>query len=209
VAGGLLVFLGTCLLLAMVPGPGAAVILRQAVRDGRRAAMMTVLGNESGLLLWGVAAACGLSVLVTASWMVYDVMRLAGAVALIVLGVRSFTAARRDRVIQVAAAVGPARSSGWHCYRSGLIANLANPKAAVFALSFLPEFAPRDLPIKLSMMALAVLWTMVDGLWFTAVIWFIDRATAVFSRTAVRRLLTQVSGSVLIVLGLRLALESR
>jgi len=134
-----LVFLGTCLLLAMVPGRGGSDS-RQAVRDGRRAAMMTVLGNESGLLLWGVAAACGLSVLVTASWMVYDVMRLAGAVALIVWASGRLPPHRRDRVIQVAAAAGPARSSGWHCYRSGLIANLANPKAAVFALSFLPEF---------------------------------------------------------------------
>lgn len=62
----LAIFLGSCLLIGMVPGPGAAVNLRQAVRDGRRSALMTMLGRETSLVLWGLAAAAGLTAVIAA-----------------------------------------------------------------------------------------------------------------------------------------------
>ena len=204
----LAVFLGTCLLLAMVPGPGAAVILRQAMRDGRRSALMTMLGNETALVLWGLAATAGLTALITASEVAYNVMRVVGAVVLIVLGAQALRTAWRGgstfEQVEATAGTGP---SGWQSYRTGVIANLTNPKAAVFALSFLPQFVPAGFSVPATLPLLAVLWGVVDAIWFTLVIWFIGRAKEIFARSSVRRRLTQLSGVVLIGLGLRLALD--
>jgi threonine/homoserine/homoserine lactone efflux protein len=90
----------------------------------------------------------------------------------------------------------------------GLIANLTNPKAAVFALSFLPQFVHPGRPALPALMSLAVLWALVDAAWFTLVIWFIGKARTYFTRATIWRRLTRISGAVLIGLGLRLALES-
>jgi threonine/homoserine/homoserine lactone efflux protein len=206
----LAVFLGTCLLLAMVPGPGAAVILRQAMRDGRRSALMTMLGNETALVLWGLAAAAGLTALITASEVAYSVLRVVGAVVLIVLGAQALrTAWRGSSTFEQPEATAGTGPSGWQSYRTGVIANLTNPKAAVFALSFLPQFVPAGFSVPATLPLLAVLWGVVDAIWFTLVIWFINRSKEIFARSSVRRRLTQLSGVVLIGLGLRLALDSQ
>jgi threonine/homoserine/homoserine lactone efflux protein len=204
------IFLGTCLLLAMVPGPGAAVILRQAVRDGRRSAVMTMLGNETALVLWGLAAAAGLTALIAASEVAYAVMRVLGAVVLVVLGVQALrTAWRGGSTFEQPEATATTGPTGWQSYRTGVVANLTNPKAAVFALSFLPQFVPAGFPVTATLPVLAVLWGVMDALWFTGVIWFIGRAKELFTRSSFRRRLTQLSGVVLIGLGLRMALGSQ
>jgi threonine/homoserine/homoserine lactone efflux protein len=204
----LTIFLGTCLLLTMVPGPGAAVILRQAVRDGRRSALMTMLGQETALVLWGVAAAAGLSALIAASEVAFAVMRVVGAVVLMVLGVQALRTARRGG--STFEQPGPTATTGpteWQSYRTGLVANVTNPKIAVFSLSFLPQFVPAGFPVSATLPILAVLWGVVDTIWYTAVIWCVGRAKELFGRSSLRHRLTQLSGMVLIGLGLRLALD--
>jgi threonine/homoserine/homoserine lactone efflux protein len=208
----LAIFLGTCLLLTMVPGPGAAVILRQAVRDGRRSALMTMLGQETALVLWGLAAAAGLSAVIAASEVAFTVMRVVGAVVLVVLGVQALRTARRggstfEQPATVAATTGPTGPTGWQSYRTGLVANVTNPKIAVFSLSFLPQFVPAGFPVSATLPILAVLWGVVDTIWYTGVIWCVDRAKELFGRSSLRHRMTQLSGMVLIGLGLRLALD--
>ena len=174
---------------------------------------MTLLGNETALVVWGVAAAGGLTALITASQVAYDIMRLVGAAVLIVLGIQAIVNARRqapEAVPEAAeAAPSPGGRSAWRPYSVGLIANLTNPKAAVFALSFLPQFVQPGNPMLPMLVMLAVLWALVDALWFALVIWFIGKARTYFRRANIWRGLTQLSGAVLIGLGLRLALESQ
>jgi threonine/homoserine/homoserine lactone efflux protein len=209
----LVAFAVVCLLLAMVPGPGAMVILRQAIRDGRGPAAMTLLGNETALIIWGCAAASGLTALITASRVAYDMMRLTGAVVLVVLGVQAVVQARRQGVQDVPESVESGRPvrrhRAWRSYSVGLLANLTNPKAAVFALSFLPRFARPGYPLLPMLVGLSVLWAVVDALWFLLVIWFIARAKAFLTWASVWRRLARLSGIVLIGLGFRPALESR
>ncbi|QVQ52701.1 LysE family translocator [Spiractinospora alimapuensis] len=198
-------FAAACALLAISPGPSAAVILRQTIRAGRRSAIATVLGNETGVLFWGVGAALGLSALVAASPVAYEVMRYVGATVLIGLGLQSLRAAWRSR--RSGRAHEPedtaATASWWSSYRIGLAAIIANPKAAVFAVSFLPQFVPADAPALPMLLLLAVIWTVVDLVWFLAVVWLVARIREWMARAAVRRWMEAVSGTVLIGLGVR------
>jgi threonine/homoserine/homoserine lactone efflux protein len=201
----LLAFVGACVLVAMVPGVSTAIILRQTLRAGRGSGLAATLGNETGILLWGLAAAFGLSALLLASQAAYDLMRVVGAIVLVVMGAQALWQARGDRPQAESLAVdGRGRS-----YLVGLGTCMANPKAAVFAMSFLPQFVPQGHNVPLTLAVLAVVWVLVDLLWYGALIWTVTTATAFFGRPAVKRRLERISGVVLIGLGVRLVLEAK
>ncbi|WP_405662419.1 LysE family translocator [Streptomyces sp. RK9] len=208
----LVAFLGACTLIAASPGPSTVLIVKQSLRS-RRAGFMTVLGNETGIFVWGLAAAFGLTALVAASELAYDIMRVVGAAVLLVFGAQTLWNARKKKAgsEDAAAADGadaPVKAqSSWAAYRSGLLLNLANPKAAVFAMSFLPQFVPSGAPRLPLMIGLAALWALYEVGYYGLYVWFVGRMKAVLSRAAVRRRLEQVSGGVLVLLGVRLAVE--
>jgi threonine/homoserine/homoserine lactone efflux protein len=203
----LLAFLGACALIAASPGPSTVLIIKQSLRS-RRSGFLTVLGNETGVFVWGVAAAFGLTALLTASQMAYDVMRIVGAAVLVWFGVQALRQAHRmRRTGEAAEAWETVERSGWSAYRAGLLLNLANPKAAVFALSFLPQFVPEGAPHLPAMVALAAIWAVFEVGYYGLYVWFVGRMKAVLSRAGARRRLEQVSGGVLLLLGARMALE--
>ncbi|MFI0446071.1 LysE family translocator [Actinomadura sp. 6N118] len=206
----LLAFTGAAFLIAMAPGPSTVVIMRQSMRS-RRAGVLTTLGNEAGVVVWGVAAALGLSALLAASQLAYDALRIAGAAVLVYFGAKALWQARRG---------GPATQTpefeaadvpvpGWRSFRLGLITNFANPKAGVFAVSFLPQFVPEGAPVLVTLIAFSVLWALIDLIWYSGVVWLVVAARRLFERPGARRRLEQVSGVVLVGLGIRLAAESR
>ncbi len=158
----------------------------------------------------GVAAAVGLSALLAASRVAHEGLRVAGAVVLVWFGVRALWQARRGgRPGGVVPEVGGAVSSGWRCFRLGLVTNFANPKAGVFAVSFLPQFVPQGWPVGWVLVGFSVLWALIDLAWYTAVVWSVGAARRLLGRPVVRRRLDQVSGVVLVGLGVRLAAEAR
>ena len=201
----LLAFLGACTLIAASPGPSTVLIIKQSLRS-RRSGFLTVLGNETGVFTWGLVAAFGLTALLAASEVAYDVMRLVGAVVLVGFGIQALRQARRTK--GAAGGWESAGKSGWAAYRGGLLLNLANPKAAIFAMSFLPQFVPEGAPHLPTMVGLAALWAVYEVGYYGLYVWFVGRMRAVLSRAGVRRRLEQVSGGVLLLLGVRLALES-
>ncbi|MFJ6571070.1 LysE family translocator [Streptomyces sp. NPDC091292] len=198
-------FLGACLLIAASPGPSTVLIIKQSLRS-RRSGFLTVLGNESGVFVWGVVAALGLTALLAASQIAYDVLRIVGAVVLVVFGAQALWNARRAKGASADGWDAPEKSA-WASYRGGLLLNLANPKAAIFAMSFLPQFVPAGAPQLPTMVGLAALWAVFEIGYYGLYVWFVSRLKSVLSRAGVRRRLEQVSGGVLLLLGARLALE--
>jgi threonine/homoserine/homoserine lactone efflux protein len=213
----LLSFLGACTVVAAVPGPSTALIIRQSIRGGKRSGFMTVLGNETGVFLWGCAAALGLTALLAASQVAYDVMRVVGAAVLLWFGTQSLLSARRlkqaphdaETEAQAAGSNPDDRSNtaAWS-YRAGLLTNLANPKAAVFAMSFLPQFVPAHAPKLATLVVLAAVWAVYEVGYYSTYVWFVQRMRTFFARRSVRRRMEQVSGVVLIGLAARMAVEN-
>ncbi|MFD8302212.1 LysE family translocator [Streptomyces sp. NPDC059690] len=206
----LLAFLGACTLIAASPGPSTVLIVKQSLRT-RRSGFLTVLGNETGVFTWGVVAAFGLTALLAASEVAYDVMRFVGALVLVVFGIQALRRARRtgdgEDTEEAEGLLEGRGRTGWAAYRGGLLLNLANPKAAVFAMSFLPQFVPKGAPHLPAMVGLAALWAVYEVGYYGLYVWFVGRLRTVLSRAGARRRLEQVSGGVLLLLGVRLALE--
>jgi threonine/homoserine/homoserine lactone efflux protein len=85
----------------------------------------------------------------------------------------------------------------------------ANPKAAVFAISFLPQFLPRSGPLIPTLVVLAGIQVLVDSAWTTGLVLLASRAAAVWRRVAVHQRLERALGAILIALGVELAVDRR
>lgn len=204
-------FVLAVVLIAASPGPAVALILRRAALRGFRGAVPTVLGLEAGLYVWALLAAAGFSALVAASEVAFLVLRVVGALVLLVLGVRSLRAAwraRRDHPAPDDAAAPVSRAHGGRAFGEGLLVQLANPKAAVFVVAFYPQFVPADRPMVPTTAVLALLQVALETCLYLGLAAGVGRARGWFGQPAVRRRLEAVSGTVLVALGLRVATAS-
>ena len=198
-------FTAAVTLLAMVPGPATALVVRRSAVHGARAALPVIGGIELGIYLWAIAAAVGLAALVAASEAAYVGLRIVGAGVLIVLGVQAWRAARH---VEAPATPESSGAPGWRWSAgAGALTNLANPKAAIFAFAFYPQFIPAGADVLASTMLLGVLQVVVDATWYVMLALLVGRARDFFSRATVRRRLERVTGTVLIGLGIRMAAD--
>jgi threonine/homoserine/homoserine lactone efflux protein len=85
-------------LVILAPGPDSMLVMRNTMRGGRRAGWVTACGTLSGLTIWALAAALGLSALLRVSNVGYDILRFCGAAYLIWLGVTSLAHFRRRKI---------------------------------------------------------------------------------------------------------------
>ncbi|HZU12365.1 MAG TPA: LysE family translocator [Chloroflexota bacterium] len=192
-------------LLIMAPGPDMALVTRNALSVGQRAAFFTAAGVALGVLGWALASALGVGLLLERSVIAFTVLKLAGAGYLIFLGLRSLLGGvPRDQAPPTRA---PSETlDDRAALKMGAIGNLLNPKAGVIVVSILPQFVhPGDTPARLILMLIAfeamlLVWLSVYG-------FVVSRAGHSRVGTHVRRRLQQVTGVVLIGLGIRLAIE--
>ena len=191
---GLMAFLLASFLLALVPGVGTAMLVKQSVRGGRRAAFVTVAGLETGVAFWALAAGLGLSVLLVASEITYEILRVAGVLVLLWFGARALFGRPAE----------PADTPSAGGFRAGLLVNLANPKLAVFAISFLPQFVAPDAG-RWVLIALAAAWVVIDTVWYLILAGLVTALIGTLRRHQAR--LERLSGAVLIGLGVKLALD--
>jgi threonine/homoserine/homoserine lactone efflux protein len=198
-------FLIIALLVTITPGPGTAMIVRIAARDGRRTAMQAVLGNSCGVVFWGLLSALGVSSLILASEIAFDVLRGVGAAFLIVLGIRSLL---RRRGAEAEQGDAEPRSGGVRGWRLGLVTSIANPKLAAFFVALFPQFLSPHAAVLPAALTMAGVIVAFDVLWFSSLTWLVDRAGALL-RPRLHRMLERLTGAVLIGLGARLAAESR
>lgn len=199
-------FLLASLILAVVPGPSAALVIRRSALSGVWPTLPVILGDELGMYLWAVASAVGLAALVAASQLAYLVLRVVGAAFLILLGVQAWRASRHLRAEASPAEPAPP-PPGWRALGTGLVTNLANPKAAIFAFAFYPQFIPPHANVLTVTLFLALLQVLIDGTWSVVLAALVSRAAAFFRRTTVRRWLERATGTVLIALGIQQAAE--
>jgi len=197
-------------LLILAPGPDSMLVMRNCLRGGRRVGWCTAAGTLTGLLLWAVAAVIGVSSLVAASRVGYDVLRLAGAAYLVWLGATSvWPRHRAGPEGQLGERGSTTGMNPGRAYVNGLISNLCNPKIGAFFVAFLPGFIPAGVPVRELSILFGAWFAVETAIWLAAVVWLVDRGVGWLSRSGVRRNLERVTGVVLIGLGLRLAAESR
>jgi len=194
-------FLAASFLVWLTPGPDTMYILTRSISHGRRAGVMSALGIGSGLLIHTLLAASGLSaVLATSAW-AFAVVKTAGAVYLIYLGLRTL---RKKVGTPGTPDLSPV--STWRVYRQGVVSNTLNPKVAIFFLALLPQFVdPAARLGPMPFMLLGAIFVIGGTLWSLGLVVCAASATQTIRRNpAVLRWLERLSGCVYIALGLNL-----
>jgi len=202
-------FLLACLVLAVLPGPATALFLHRSVRDGRAAGLAAVAGNEIGIFAWALAAGSGLTALLQANRMLFDALHIVGAAVLVWLGVSAWRSAGRHDPADFDVVTPPTGRTPAAAFRASLVSIAANPKAAVFAFSFFPQFLPSDGPVFGTTVALATVQVIFDGGYCALIVLLAVRVRAWLSRATIRRRLERTLGAILVALGVRLATEAR
>lgn len=204
-------FLVACVVLAALPGPATALFLHRTVRDGRNAGLAAVAGNEIGLFGWALAAGAGLTALLRANQALFIGMHVVGAAVLIYLGVSAWRHARREdgefgEAIKLKLPSGRTPAAA---FRASLVTIAANPKAAVFAFTFFPQFLPRHGPVLGTAAVLAAIQVTFDTCYCVGIVLLASRARKWLSRTTIRRRLERLLGATLVGLGIDLAAATR
>lgn len=131
----LALFLLASLTLLVMPGPATVYIMTRSIEQGYRAGLASVLGISAGMIVHFIAAALGISAILMTSATAFSIVKYLGAAYLIYLGIQKL---RSDETLTAQ----PTRveRSLVTIFRQGIIVNVLNPKAAIFAFAFLPQF---------------------------------------------------------------------
>jgi threonine/homoserine/homoserine lactone efflux protein len=200
-------FIVSSLAVIVAPGPDNVYVLTRGVTQGREVALASAWGMCSGLLFHTTLAAVGLSAILARSVVAFSVVKYAGAIYLVYLGVRALLS--KEEFAPAAEEAPTARLGSF--FLRGLTMNLLNPKVAVFFLAFLPQFAsPAADGAALRLMALGLIFALLSVLVFSAIALFSGILGDRLSRNPrYANVLRWLTGCVLIGLGVRLALSGR
>lgn len=160
----LALFVVSGLLLNIMPGPDSLLVMLRSGSQGWRAGSVATLGIGTGVMVHVLAAALGLSALLSASAELFTVIKLAGALYLVYLGVSLFRQPTANSAAGAAVTL-PVLSYG-RIYRQGVLTNVLNPKVALFFLAFVPQFIAPDAPDKaLAFILLGCIFNLNGMIW--------------------------------------------
>jgi threonine/homoserine/homoserine lactone efflux protein len=196
----LLAFTLAALVLIIIPGPSVLFTIGRALALGRIGGLLSVLGNALGLLPVVGLVALGVGGIVARSVVLFTIVKVAGAVYLMYLGVQAIRHRRRSAE---AAISGTAPRSAWRQLGEGFVVGVTNPKTIAFFVAVLPQFVDLDAgAVPLQMMQLGLIFFMIalisDAVWALAA----AGARTWFGRSPKRiEALTATGGGLMIGLG--------
>ena len=193
------IFLVTAIAILLVPGPAVLYVVTRSIEMGRAGGIASVAGITTATFVYVALATAGLSSVLLASSVAFDVLKYAGAAYLIFLGARRLlghdleeeTEERAPRTRRMA-------------YTQGFVVNLSNPKMIVFIFALLPQFVDPHA-------ARPWLQTLVLGISFTCLAFLSDSLYALAAGSVadrlrgtnrMRNIQRWLGGSVLVGLGI-------
>ncbi|HZQ63368.1 MAG TPA: LysE family translocator [Casimicrobiaceae bacterium] len=204
----LALFVLSGLLLNLTPGADTLYIVGRSMGQGMRAGATAALGIGAGCCVHTLAAAIGVSAVLMASATAFTIIKLAGAAYLVYIGVAML---RSGAVTEVPAAAARRHDPLRRVFVQGLLTNVLNPKVALFFIAFLPQFVDASAPGHfMPLMFLGAVFNFNATLWNLFTAWLASRAGAALDkRRRAMAWVSRVTGSLMVLLGLRLAFLSR
>ncbi len=201
-AEALTAFAIATVIVVIVPGPNVTVIVANSLRSGLKAGMACVLGTQLGVLIILSVLAAGLHVLLEYLSVVFDYIRIIGAMYLVWLGLKLL---RSDgALLNAGAQSGSMRA----CFWQGCMVLLANPKAHLFFGAFIPQFIDPTGNVLSQTLVLGGTFMVVASLLDSSYALAAGHAGRLMSRSRVR-MVERISGLCMIGGGVWLALSRR
>jgi len=203
-------WIAVAVVLIVTPGPDTALIIRNALRAGARSASLSAVGVGVGSAAWAAASIIGVAALLESSDAAFTVFKLAGAAYLVYLGLRTLAGTSHPSPVSAAGpgAGAAATASGRSAFVQGVLNNLLNPKAGAIFATVMPQFIqPGDSTARLVLMVLC--YDAIVIVWLCAYAIVVSKVRRTSAGARVRQVLERVTGTVMVGLGVRLALERR
>ena len=201
-----LLFIVTSLVIILVPGQDLVLVMSRGMTRGAKAGVITATGVSVGLLGHTLLAGLGLGAVLTASTTLFVILKYVGAAYLCYLGIRLLL----SRHTSLESPDESVASSTMY-FRQGALSNLSNPKISIFYFAYLPQFVSPEI-------ANPTVYLLGLGASFAALTFLVKAPIGYFAglasewiktRPLVITAINRVSGTMLIGLGAKLALEQR
>ncbi|MGG1659808.1 LysE family translocator [Brevibacillus sp. NRS-1366] len=199
-------FLAVVIGLFLIPGPAVLLTVTRTVQGGRKAGIMAGFGIATGDFIHTVFAAVGLSAILMTSAVAFNMVKIAGAAYLVYLGIRALLEKPADPKLPTVAPLSPLKS-----YGQAIIAEILNPKTALFFLAFLPQFVhPERGASVLQFLVLGLIFVIL-GFFYTTLIAFSIRPLGHLVKRVswIGRWSGKIVGTVYIALGVKVAIQQR
>jgi threonine/homoserine/homoserine lactone efflux protein len=201
-------FVVSAILLNITPGADTIYILSRSVSQGKSAGIASVLGIGTGCLIHTVSATLGLSIVLSRSLIVYNAIKLIGALYLIYLGIGFF----RDRSKIISYNSNDKNDVPFlKIYLQGILTNVSNPKVALFFISFIPQFIDTSHafgPVPFLILGLTFFTTGTSWCFFLAI--FSSLITKKLRNSGrASDIIQKISGSIIVFLGLKIAFDKK
>lgn len=195
------VFLITGILLNLIPGADTMYIVGRSISQGRNAGVYSVLGICSGSLIHTLLVAFGLSIILTKSLILFNIIKIVGVIYLVYLGIKMLL----DKTNLSLDSSGSNKQNKRKIYIQGLLTSLTNPKVALFFIAFLPQFIDTKTAGPIPFIILGLTFT------FTGLVWclFIASFSSFISQKIrgserMGAYLNKITGIIFIGMGLKL-----
>jgi threonine/homoserine/homoserine lactone efflux protein len=200
-------FIMAAIILNLTPGVDTMYILTRSVSQGKAAGLASVAGIMSGCIVHVLCATFGLSLILSTSAKVFTLIKWAGALYLIYLGIK--TLLEKNKIFETTSAEDGVRDL-IKIYKQGVLTNVLNPKVGLFFLSFLPQFIdPNHINGPLPFLILGGTFLVTGTLWCLFLTWTAALMTHTLRHNSLAgTLLQKLSGIIFIGFGLKLAFDS-
>ncbi len=202
----LLAFVLVTLGLFLIPGPAVLLVLARGMSGGRRVGIATGLGIAGGDFLHTLMATLGLSAVLMTSALAFNLVKYLGAAYLVYLGIRAFL----EKSSSIELPTTPRLSAG-RAFRQAVLAEVLNPKTALFFLAFLPQFVHPERGATVAQFAtLGCVFVLMSAL-YTALIAVGAGAVGrwLTGHKRIGRWQGKFVGSIYLAVGIKLSLEHR
>jgi threonine/homoserine/homoserine lactone efflux protein len=200
-------FFITTLLLNLTPGNDVLYVASRSVSYGVKAGVVSALGIFTGCFVHIFAAVLGLSIIISKSAYLFQLIKYAGAAYLVYLGIRALLS--KQAIETKNQKTGKA---GYQAlFKQGMITNVLNPKVAIFFLSFLPQFITAASPFfKVQLFTLGVWFNVQGTLVLILMACILGKTKDFFSKNPkVWAIQEKITGFILIGMGIKIALTSK
>jgi threonine/homoserine/homoserine lactone efflux protein len=204
----LISFVAASAAIIISPGPAQALVLAVTLSSGKKAGIISVLGLNSSMIVHILAAGAGVSAILAESAAAFTAVKLAGAAYLVYMGVMSFVTAGKQDSTAVNTNINPATG---RLFSRAFLTGALNPKVALFFLAFVPQFVdPYNGWLIFQFLELGIILAVMDIIYESVLVILTGAAVKSLNKNnRLTRLRRQITGGVLIALGIKMALLER
>ena len=163
-------FLLASITLSLMPGPDNVFVLTESITKGKRNGIIISAGLASGIIIHTIVIATGLSILVQQSPLVFNVIKIFGAIYLLYLVYLTYKEETTTVSISNQSNGLDIKEKWFPLYKKGFIMNVLNPKVTLFFIAFLPQFVSKDgLSFPIQIIILGILFMLQAFLVFSII----------------------------------------